>query len=84
MEKQKSDKEWEAINFRNGLGPQIGGLMKQAVELTIAFGDTQNNDGPVANIKYWLDVLYKLAEQKKQSILEAQPKDDSKEEVIPF
>ena len=59
---------WEDINFRKGLGPQIGGLLHDAVALTISEKNI-GKEGIIAHIEYWLDTLYDIAEQKKEAVL---------------
>ena len=74
--KEKSDAEWEQINFKNSLGPQIGGLLHDAVALAVAFkgkfkypsDKTTTED----EIKYWLNTLYEIAENKKRNIAMSQ------------
>lgn len=70
----KTDAEWEVINFRNSLGPQIGGLIHDAVAISTQLytRDAFNRDGFKDDIQYWLDTLYEIAEQKKSQILKDQ------------
>ena len=83
----KTDKEWEQIKFKNNLGPQIGGLLHDAVALVIA----EIKNGKVIEqgdelhdvrerIEHWVDVLYEIAEDKKKELTATQPKKD--EEVV--
>ena len=73
--KEKTDQEWNKIRFTNNLGPQIGGLIKQATDLTIAEWKGQNCDGAINeyDIKEWLDKLYDIAEAKKKELTEPHP-----------
>lgn len=77
-ETYKTNAEWDKINFKNNLGPQIGGLLHDAVALTIS--SIQSNK----HIKYtteiiqecietYLDTLYDIAEAKKADLLEIKP-----------
>jgi len=73
MKTIKTDAEWDSINFKNSLGPQIGGLIKQAVDLAIA---EKKISVPV--IKYWIDELYEIAEAKKKELLTPKPLNETK------
>lgn len=69
MATQKTNAEWEQIKFKNNLGPQIGGLLHDAVALTIAFNKNKPGTTPISNdIKDWLDYLYEIAEAKKKEL----------------
>ena len=65
---QKTDAEWNQIRFQNSLGPQVGGLIKQAVDIVIA----EKNITP-ANIASWLDRLYEISEDRKKKFSEPKP-----------
>ncbi len=71
----KTDQEWEKIRFRNNLGPQIGGLLHDAVALTIADFEKENAPGAISevDVKQWLNTLYKIAEAKKTELTEIKP-----------
>ena len=73
----KTDAEWNQIRFQNSLGPQIGGLIHDAVALTIAYKDVPGVTPQVA-VKRWLDTLYEIAEQKKAELTEVKPLDVDK------
>ena len=84
---QKSDQEWEKIRAQNSLGPQIGGLIKQAVDLAIAERkDVEKGEAFVddmeTRISYWLDILYKISENKKAEITTPKPVDLEKAEEL--
>ena len=91
MANPKTDEEWNQIRFQNSLGPQIGGLIHDAVALTIAIinkasleGLTKDTDKKVEEInnliKGWLDTLYEIAENKKAELTEVKPIDIKKAE----
>ncbi len=71
--KEKTDQEWSQIRFQNSLGPQIGGLLHDAVALTIKFNDKKK---VYEDIKNWLDDLYEIAESKKAEITKIEPVSD--------
>ena len=91
---QKTDQEWEKIRAQNSLGPQIGGLIHDAVALQVAFlnkiTDSEWNVDNVDeirkmtkdNIEYWLDTLYEIAENKKAEITTPKPVDLTKAEEL--
>jgi hypothetical protein len=76
----KTNAEWDKINFKNNLGPQIGGILHDSVAIVVA--EINNSTAETEkwsaervekDIKYWLDILYKLAEAKKEDLLEIKP-----------
>lgn len=81
---KKTDQEWSKIRFQNSLGPQIGGLLHDAVALAVVelnkckdIKEIQKID--VKNhIKNWLDALYDIAEAKKKELTEIKPVDKDK------
>ena len=84
---QKTDQEWEKIRAQNSLGPQIGGLIKQAVDLAIAERKYVEKgeafvDDMETRISYWLDILYKISENKKAEITTPKPVDLDKAEAL--
>ena len=80
----KTPQEWDAIKFKNNLGPQIGGLLHDAVALTIAHrGENATIDTSLKATKVFLNELYKIAEEKKQSLLEDTQK-DQEDNIQPF
>lgn len=70
---EKSKEQWDKIKFKNNLGPQIGGLLHDAVALTIAEVAPKCLDGNGQRVKYWLDILYEIAENKKAELLKPKP-----------
>jgi len=72
---EKTPAEWDKIKFKNNLGPQIGGLIHDAVALTIAEGKKEEYDYEVMKnrVKYWLNNLYEIAENKKKELTEIKP-----------
>ena len=75
----KTDQEWNKIRFQNSLGPQIGGLIHDAVALTIAqtnvVGKKKKGEW-TTSIQQWLDTLYDIAEAKKKELTEITPVSD--------
>lgn len=84
MEKvNKTDKEWDIINFKNSLGPQIGGLMHDAVAIVsaeIGCGKVMESGDELHDardrIEHWVSVLYEIAEAKKLDIIASKPTDE--------
>jgi len=74
---EKTSQEWEKIRFQNSLGPQIGGLIHDAVAIGIYAKDV--SDG---NLKAILDMLYEIAENKKAEITTPKPVDLTKAEQL--
>ncbi len=60
----------------SSLGAQIGGLLHDAVALTIAdYGYALKSSGRPSlekQVKIWLDILYKISEEKKFEIINPQ------------
>ena len=73
--KEKTDQEWNKIRFTNNLGPQIGGLLHDAVALAIA--EYKNKKAPLKkSVEFWLNTLYLIAEAKKKELTTPQPLTD--------
>lgn len=76
---QKTDEEWKQIRFQNSLGPQIGGLIHDAVSIVTTImakfeGDYTGKmfkEKVKKDIKFWLDTLYDIAEAKKRQLTES-------------
>ena len=82
---EKTSQEWEKIRFQNSLGPQIGGLIHDAVALAIAVREQHKGykDYDIsADVKIYLDTLYKIAENKKAEITTPKPVDLEKAEEL--
>ena len=77
---QKTDAEWNQIRFQNSLGPQIGGLIHDAVALTIAYKkEVGTNPADIkAFIGLWVGELYKVAENQKKQLTGVKPLDIDK------
>jgi hypothetical protein len=60
----RTEAEWEEIKFKNNLNPQLGGLIKQAVDIAIAKNDITKN-----TISDWLRALYEIIEEEKAEIM---------------
>jgi len=71
MEKQKTQQEWDQIKFQNNLGPQIGGLLHDSIALVSA--GIKPTEANLRDIKNWLNLLYDLAEEKKEQLTKIQP-----------
>jgi len=72
---QKTDAEWNQIRFQNSIGPQIGGLIHDAVALVVAEG-VKESDSKISvhvRIESWLEVLYDIAETQKAKLTEVKP-----------
>jgi hypothetical protein len=86
----KTKAEWDKIKFENSLGPQIGGLIHDAVAIVVAevkSGKVMEQGDELHDVRerieHWLSVLYEIAEQKKEQILKDQePKPLTKQDVI--
>lgn len=74
---QKTDAEWDEINFRNNLNPELGGLVKDAVKIAIS-----KDRATKEYIADWLDVLYEIVETKKSLILSTREKPKEKPKEI--
>ena len=66
--KEKTDQEWNKIRFTNNLGPQIGGLLHDAVALAIAEKKSTSSEELKKDVKFWLDTLYEISEAKKKEL----------------
>lgn len=74
----KTPQEWDKIKFQNNLGPQIGGLLHDAVAIIVAeinnkCLDCENGTLMVERIEFWLEKLYDIAEAKKTELTTPQP-----------